>query len=126
MQTSNKENFKNDSESSDKWDELVGVIKTNKENLKNNSISSEEKRDNNLKSSSDSPENETVSKKEKKSNFYENHPEKLTEIITCAECGLSYRYTCKSRHYKSQKHILIVTTRELEKLKKQKKNTQCC
>jgi hypothetical protein len=60
-----------------------------------------------------------VIKKDHNKKFYEDHPELLTEKITCSECGLKYLYCNKSRHYKSQKHKLIVTSLALEKLKKQ-------
>lgn len=115
MQTSDKENFKNDSkESSDKWDESIIVTNLNKENLKNDS-----------KSFKDRQKKKNVSGRDRMKKFYEDHPE-LAERITCPECGITYQYAHKGRHYKSKNHKYIVTSLELEKIKKQLKNTQGC
>lgn len=39
--------------------------------------------------------------------FYERHPEKLTEILVCPICDGHYKYSNKSHHYRTQKHIRI-------------------
>ena len=41
-------------------------------------------------------------------NFYERHPEKLTEKFVCKVCNGRYAYFNKSHHNKTQKHLLIL------------------
>lgn len=114
MPTSHKENFKNNSSSIDEWDkwgEKVTIMNSNDENANNSSDSQEQCAE--LKKS------KNTTKK-----FYEDHPEKLTERITCLECGWSYIYWNKSQHLKSKKHKMGASRiealqAEVEKLKKQ-------
>jgi predicted metal-dependent HD superfamily phosphohydrolase len=76
-------------------------------------------------SSNNNNSSEGKPKKDHNKKFFEDHPE-LTKDLTCPECGLTYKYSHKSRHYKSQKHIHIITVIALDRLKNQIKNTQSC
>jgi hypothetical protein len=77
-----------------------------------------------------SSDKDTLDKREKGTlytkTFYRKHPEKLIEKIICPECGGLYKYTCKTKHYGSQKHKNIITAISYEKLKKQIKDIRDC
>jgi len=44
--------------------------------------------------------------------FYDAHPELKTIDIKCSECGLTYKYFNKSKHYKTKLHNQIVKIKE--------------
>jgi hypothetical protein len=77
-----------------------------------------------------SSDKDTLDKREKRAlhmkTFYEKHPEKLIEKITCPECGGLYKYYYKTQHYESKKHKNIITAISYEKLKKQIKDIRDC